>query len=137
MSWRPGRAWLVLGAGLAVNSIGDSIYLYQVANGTYQPGAFLDSSWPIAMVILANAAWVSEPREPTIDAEGRALQLIPVTCVSVAIGVLVYDHFTRVNLLALSLATATIAAVVARWRSHSARTVSSSSSPEARLSPTR
>jgi two-component system, cell cycle response regulator len=114
MSWRPGRAWLVLGAGLAVNSIGDSVYLFQVANGTYQPGAFLDSTWPIAMVLLANAAWVSESRERAIDAEGRALQLIPVSCVSVAVGVLIYDHFARVNVLALSLAAATIAAVVVR-----------------------
>ncbi len=112
--WRPGRAWLVLGAGLAVNSVGDSVYLFQVANGTYQPGAFLDSTWPIAMVLLANAAWVSETRERPIDAEGRALQLIPVSCVSVAVGVLVYDHFTRVNALALFLATATVAAVVVR-----------------------
>ena len=114
MSWRPGRAWLVLGAGLAVNSIGDSVYLYQVANGTYQPGAFLDSTWPIAMVLLANAAWVSEHRERAIDAEGRALQLIPASCVSVAVGVLVYDHFARENLLAISLATATIGMVVIR-----------------------
>ncbi len=114
MSWRPGRAWLVLGAGLAVNAIGDSVYLFQVAHGTYQPGAFLDSTWPIAMALLANAAWVSERNERPIDAEGRALQVIPATCVSVAIGVLVYDHFGRVNLLALGLATATVAVVVVR-----------------------
>ena len=114
MGWRPGRGWLVLGAGLAVNSVGDSVYLFQVANGTYQPGAFLDSTWPIAMALLANAAWVSETRERAIDAEGRALQLIPASCVSVAIGVLVYDHFARVNLLALGLATATVAAVIVR-----------------------
>ena len=114
MGWRPGHAWLVLGAGLAVNSIGDSIYLFQVANGTYHSGAFLDSTWPIAMVLLANAAWVSESRERAIDAEGRALQLIPASCISIAVGVLVYDHFARVNLLAIGLATATIGAVVAR-----------------------
>ena len=114
MSWRPGRAWLVLGAGLAVNSIGDSIYLFQVAHGTYQPGAFLDATWPIAMALLANAAWVPESRGRAIDAEGRSLHLIPAVCVSVAVGVLVYDHFTRVNALALALATATVAAVVIR-----------------------
>ncbi len=114
MSWRPGRAWLILGGGLAVNSVGDSIYVYQVANGTYVPGAFLDATWPIAMALLANAAWVAERNERTIDAEGRALQLIPASCVAIGVGVLVYDHFTRVNVLALSLATATIAAVVGR-----------------------
>jgi diguanylate cyclase (GGDEF)-like protein len=114
MNWRPGRAWLMLGAGLAVNSIGDSIYLYEVAHGTYQPGAFLDSTWPIAMVLLANAAWVSEANTRAIDAEGRALHLIPATCVTLAISVLVYDHYARVNFLALCLAVATIAAVVIR-----------------------
>src|SRR5256885_2386962 len=31
MNWRPGRAWFVLGAGLAVMAVADSIYLYQVA----------------------------------------------------------------------------------------------------------
>jgi diguanylate cyclase (GGDEF)-like protein len=114
MSWRPGRAWLMLGAGLAVNSIGDSVYLYQVAHGTYRPGAFLDSTWPIAMALLANAAWMSEPRTRTIDAEGRSLHLIPATCVSAAIAVLVYDHYSPINLLALWLAVATVAAVVVR-----------------------
>ena len=114
MNWRPGRAWLVLGAGLAVNSTGDSLYLYQVATDTYQPGAYPDSLWPIAMVLLASAAWVSERKAAPIDAEGRSLHLIPATCVTVAVGVLIYDHFTRVNVLALSLATATVAAVVIR-----------------------
>jgi diguanylate cyclase (GGDEF)-like protein len=114
MSWRPGRAWLVLGAGLAVNSIGDSIYLFEVAHRTYQPGALLDATWPVAMALLANAAWVAEGRRPAIDAEGRALQLIPASCVAVAIGVFVYDHFSRVNALALSLAIVTVTAVVVR-----------------------
>jgi two-component system cell cycle response regulator len=114
MNWRPGRAWLLLGIGLAVNSVGDSIYLLQVADGTYQVGSLLDSAWPIAMAILANAAWVSERQERAIDAEGRSLRLIPATCVAVAISVLVYDHYSRINFLALCLSVATIGAVVVR-----------------------
>ena len=114
MSWRPGRAWLMLGVGMAVNAIGDSIFLVQVANGTYQPGALLDSSWPIAMALLANAAWVPETREHAVDAEGRGLQIIPASCVLIAVSVFVYDHFTRVNPLALVLATATVVAVAVR-----------------------
>ena len=38
--WRPGRAWLMIGAGLAVNAVADAIYLVQVANGTYVEGTF-------------------------------------------------------------------------------------------------
>ena len=36
--WRPGRAWIVLGLGLALNAVGDGIYLLQTAEGTWQDG---------------------------------------------------------------------------------------------------
>ena len=114
LGWRPGGAWLMLGAALAIETVGDSIYLYQVANGTYVPGAWLDSTWPVAMVVLANAAWVSAKPERPIDMSGRTLLLLPASCTTIAVGVLVLDHFQRVNLFAIGLATATLGAVVVR-----------------------
>lgn len=114
VSWRPGRAWLVLGAGLTMNAVGDAVYVNQVADGTYRTGTLLDATWPVAMLLLANAAWVSTRNEQTVDAAGRALQSIPASCVAIAVGVLVYDHFTRVNAVALALAAATVGAVVVR-----------------------
>jgi len=114
IGWRPDRAWLVLGIGLAIETIGDSVYLYQVAQGTYVPGAWLDSVWPVAMVVLASAAWVAVRSERPIDMSGRPLLLLPASCTAIAVGVLVLDHFRRVNLLALGLATATLAAVIVR-----------------------
>ena len=41
-SWRPGRAWLVLGLGLALNAVGDAIYLVQTADGTWQDGCWVE-----------------------------------------------------------------------------------------------
>ena len=41
--WRPGRAWLILGAGLALTRIADVIYLVQTASGTYAEGSLLDA----------------------------------------------------------------------------------------------
>jgi diguanylate cyclase (GGDEF)-like protein len=114
VGWRPDRAWLLLGVALAIETIGDSIYLYQVAKGTYVPGAWLDSVWPVAMVVLANAAWVSVKSERPIDVAGRPLLLLPASCTAIAVGVLVLDHFKQINLLALGLATATLAAVIVR-----------------------
>jgi diguanylate cyclase (GGDEF)-like protein len=114
MGWRPGRAWLLLGAGLAVMSIADSIYLYQVATNTYVGGTIIDAAWPAALVLLANAAWAKSRSNSTIDVEGRSLLIVPASCVAVAVGVLVLDHFSRLNALSLILAVATLASVVVR-----------------------
>jgi diguanylate cyclase (GGDEF)-like protein len=112
--WQPGRAWLALSAGLVVNAIGDAVYLYTTANGNYQEGTLLDAAWPAAMVLVANAAWVRTRVERPVDIESRQLLVIPATCTMIAVGVLVADHFERLNAVALALATATLACVVAR-----------------------
>ena len=114
MSWRPGRAWFVLGAGLAVMAVADSIYLYQVATNTYVGGTIIDAAWPAALVLLANAAWVGSRDDGAVDVEGRSLLIVPASCVAIAVGVLVLDHFKRLNPLALILAVATLASVVVR-----------------------
>src|SRR6185295_6359627 len=46
--WRPGRAWLFLGAGLALSAGADGLYLLQSATGAYVEGGMLDAAWPIA-----------------------------------------------------------------------------------------
>jgi len=114
LNWRPGRAWLQLAAGLAVLSAADSVYLYQVATNTYVPNTPVDVMWPVALALLANAAWAKRGRERAVDVEGRSLLIVPAACVSVAVGVLVFDHFSRLNPLALILAVAALATVVAR-----------------------
>src|SRR2546430_2715900 len=45
-SWRPGRSWLLLGTGLALGAVADTIYVYQNAAGTYVVGTILDTLWP-------------------------------------------------------------------------------------------
>ena len=36
--WRPGRAWALIAAGLLLDSVGDAVYLYQVAVGHLRRG---------------------------------------------------------------------------------------------------
>ena len=112
--WRPGRAWLLLGAGLVVMAAADSLYLYQVATDTYVSGTLLDLAWPAALALLANAAWVKTRHERHVDAEGRSLLVVPASCVAIAVGILVLDHFSRLNALALILAVAALGSVVVR-----------------------
>ncbi len=42
--WRPGRSWSLIGIGLGLAALADSIFLYQSASGTYVEGTFLTAS---------------------------------------------------------------------------------------------
>ena len=112
--WRPGRRWLLLGLGVLSTSFADAVYLFQSSAGTYVGGTWVDIFWPTAMLLIGLAAWAEDRSGEQLSIEGRPLLIVPATCALVAIAVLVYDHFNRLNLLALCLATATLLAVVVR-----------------------
>lgn len=112
--WRPGRAWLLIGGALVVFAVGDSVYLFQTARGTYVEGTLLDVTWPAALLAMAWAGWADRDRRAGVDTTGRAFLAVPAVCAALAIGVLLLDRVHRVNLLAALLATAALGAVVGR-----------------------
>jgi diguanylate cyclase (GGDEF)-like protein len=113
-SWRPGRVWLLIGSALALFAVGDSVYLYATANGTYVEGGLLDLTWPAALFLMGAAGWHDLERSRSSDTIGRPLLAVPAVCGAIAVGVLLADHWGRVNLLAVSLATACLAAILIR-----------------------
>jgi two-component system cell cycle response regulator len=108
------RTWLWLGAGLATFAVSDSIYLVQTARDTYSPGGVLDAGWSVALVMIAFAAWRPTARIGGQQREGWATIVMPIGFAVVALAVEVYDHFYRINVLALMLATACLGAVLTR-----------------------
>ena len=110
---RPGRTWSLIGAGLAATAIGDGIFLFQTATSSYAEGSILDALWPASMLLLAAAAW-QPPTRSQVELEGRPLLATPLACGLVGLGVFTYDHFHALNLLAVSLAGATVVAVIVR-----------------------
>jgi two-component system cell cycle response regulator len=108
------RTWLWLGAGLATFAVSDSIYLVQTARDTYSPGGVLDAGWSVALVMIAFAAWRPTARIGGQQREGWATIVMPIGFAVVALAVEVYDHFYRINVLALILATACLGAVLTR-----------------------
>jgi two-component system, cell cycle response regulator len=113
--WRAGRTWAVVALGFAVFAVGDTIYLYQAAVGTYVEYTLLDSAWPASFTILAFAAWQPPRRLDAGRLRGWGMLVVPTVLAIVALGMLVVDHYARVNGLALWLAAATGLAVVARF----------------------
>ena len=112
--WRPGRAWLFLGAGLALSAGADGLYLLQSATGSYVEGGLLDAAWPIATLLVGLAAWQPAPRRAKVQLEGGRVIAIPFACGLIAIGLESWDHFNKISDAGLILATGTLVAVVLR-----------------------
>ena len=110
--WRISRGWALLMAGYALFAVSDTLYLFQIANDTYT-GGLLDAGWVLSSAVVALA--VTQPWT-TVRARAQAWGAFafPAVFGALAIGVLTYDHFARVHLLALALAVASLLAVIAR-----------------------
>jgi two-component system cell cycle response regulator len=113
-AWRPGMRWLLLGLGVLSTTAADIAYLFQSAEGTYVEGTWIDILWPTAMLLVASSAWVQDRTRQGLEVDGRPLLAVPAVCALVATGILVYDHFTRLSVLAVVLATAALVLVVVR-----------------------
>ena len=112
--WRPGRTWGLISCGLLVFSISDCLYLYKTATSTYVYGSPTDLGWIAGGLLLAWAAWQPQQSRVKERIEGWSLLLAPVAFGLLGLGVLVYDHTQRVNVLSLVLASAAILGVIAR-----------------------
>jgi len=115
-SWRPGRAWALIGSGLILFALADSAYLYLTAHDKVVEGTVLDAVWPAGMVLLAIAAWQAPPRSATHrTATWPVLALpLPLVLTLASVGVLVYGNLAHINVVALTLASATVVAALLR-----------------------
>jgi two-component system cell cycle response regulator len=112
--WRPGRAFLLLGASLAVQALADGIYLFQVAEGTYAEGGVVDLLWPAALMLTALAAWQQPAATLAPHAHERRAVLVPPLGALVAVILVTYDHFDRIHSAALLMAAGTLLLATAR-----------------------
>jgi diguanylate cyclase (GGDEF)-like protein len=103
-NWRPGRAWLLIGAGVAVSAVADIIVVYQDAVGSYVAGSVLDAMWPASMTLFALAAWT--PPRPLRDVPVEAPHTIVLTLMAAvgALALLVVAAFDRISAPAVGLA---------------------------------
>jgi two-component system cell cycle response regulator len=112
--WHVDRVWAFALAGCGVFAVTDSVYLYQTAQGTYVQSTILDAGWPAGLLLFAMAAW--QPTRPMVHRrlEGFRFLVVPVGFGLLSLGLLVYDHYNRLNETALVFATLSIAAVIGR-----------------------
>src|SRR4051794_36559598 len=111
--WRAGRAWGLLAAGLAVFAAGDSIYLVQLARGTYVQGSPLDVLWAAGLLLIALSAW-QPARAPRTGAPGIAVLAPPFGFALAALSVLVYAGLHPAPAMAVVLAAGAALASMGR-----------------------
>ncbi len=114
LDWRPGHAWLLIGAGLVTFSMADSIYLYRVATDAFVEGTLLDATWPVGLTFLAFAAWQPPARARPARLSGWQSVALPTAFTVVAFVLLVYGNLAGIDRLALVLASGALLAALLR-----------------------
>jgi two-component system, cell cycle response regulator len=111
--WKAAGVWRWIAAAFVTFAVADSIYVVQIAAGSYTVGGILDLGWPAAALLVGVAAWRGESRVRPSVPKGTAI-VVPAVVGFAALALLVGDHFVGVNLLALALATAAIIVILVR-----------------------
>ncbi len=94
--------------------IADTVYLVESANNTYNEGGLLDAGWPIAACLIAIAAWQPMANASQRSSHSMTEQALIGGFAALAIGVLIADLVTPVNMQAEILAVAAMVAIVIR-----------------------
>jgi diguanylate cyclase (GGDEF)-like protein len=112
--WHLDRVWALLGAGFLALSLADILYAVQVAGGSSSPSSITNLVYVVAVGLLAAAAWQPEPSQRAARVNSASALLIPGASALIALGLLVFDHFTRLDPLAFALAIVTLGAATLR-----------------------
>lgn len=112
--WRPGRMWLLLGAGITVSAVADIIYVYQAANGTYVAGSLVDTMWPASMSLFAVAAWQPVKRRPEPGVAAPHTIILTLCFALAAWGLLMIAALRPVTSVAVGLAGGALLLAAAR-----------------------
>ena len=110
---RSAREFLAIGAGLIVWTLADGIYLYQEATSGYAEG-WLDELWLIGAVLMAAAAAGSLTHRAHRRRAYSSSIAFPSIFAAVAVGVLAWDHFSRLHEVSVWLSVATLVAAILR-----------------------
>jgi hypothetical protein len=110
--WR--RIWLFSAVGWALAGTADAMHVYDAASEGFQFGSSYDFIWPLSTVLIAWAGWQGTRGAASSPIRIGSRFAFPSLFALPALAVLVYDHFARVGIVPLVLATATIVLVFAR-----------------------
>jgi signal transduction histidine kinase len=114
--WEPDTRWGLLALAVLGSALGDTLWSYLVADGTYRPGSAADLPYVVSACVVALAAWAPRVRDAPRSAEDRLTFLLPGVAAIGALGLLLYGAVSgELITVSLTLAVTAVAAGVARW----------------------
>jgi diguanylate cyclase len=118
--WRTERVWMLLLAGMGINTTANGIHMFETASGIYVPGGWPDALWSVALAVIVAAAW-QRPKQASNRPPARALvgMALPAVLACASMAMLLYgsspndpnDVLPRTSSL---LAAGAIAAAIVR-----------------------
>ncbi len=126
LGWRPDRMWILLGSGIVIMAIADSVYAVQEVGGvaTDTRYSFL---WTTGAVAIAYAAWVRVPgvRDAPVEITGLRAVALPLLAQALAVAIQLYAFFGEIargeRLVTVAvLVVSSIQIILTRPRPHSA-----------------
>ena len=115
--WRIERVWMLLLAGMGINTTANGIHMFETARGTYVPGGWTDALWSVALAVIVVAAWQGpqriSDRRPARALVGVALPAV-LACASMALLLAGSWRYEGLHRASSALAAAAIAAAIVR-----------------------
>jgi diguanylate cyclase len=114
--WRPSRSWLLIGTGILMFAIADTVYLFRVAADNYVEGTPFDALWPLGALLLAIAARGSHVQTERQSPRQRlSVVIVPATFSLLSVGLLFADHFHPFSSVAAAFAGVSVLAGLVRF----------------------
>jgi two-component system, cell cycle response regulator len=114
IGWKPNRMWVAGAIGLALATVSSGGFVVQTVHGDYAAGSILDSLWLGAGLLLVYAAWQPHDDPLPVKLEGSRRLSATSIAAAAALTVLVVGQFLSVGFAAVTLAAATLVALIAR-----------------------
>lgn len=115
--WRTEAVWLLLLAGMGINTVANGIHTFETTRGIYIPGGWTDALWTVALAVIVAAAWQS-PERLSVRPPARALVgvALPAGLACASMGLLLYGSWGDpvVPRTSTLLAAAAITAAIVR-----------------------
>ncbi|MGH2979751.1 MAG: HD domain-containing phosphohydrolase [Solirubrobacterales bacterium] len=114
IGWKPNRMWIASAIGLGLATVASGAFVVETVHGDYAAGSVLDSLWLGAGLLLVYAAWQPHDDALPVRLEGSRRLNATSIAAAMALGVLVVGQFSSVGFAAVTLAAATLVALIAR-----------------------
>ena len=98
LGWRPDRMWILLGSGIVIMTIADSVYAVQEVGGVAGDTRY-SVLWTTGAVLIAYAAWVRAPevRTHSLEITGLRAVALPLVAQALAITIQLYAFFHEIG----------------------------------------